>query len=102
VYEYPHNFLGSRTEYKYNHLEKHLWRGGKEVCEEQKSKKLTIAEVKEFFPPRAHDFYATSGRTLCVMKTDAMQSKEKLKDFAQVSTGSTVNIEWICKVKRWF
>jgi hypothetical protein len=55
VYEYPHNFLGSRTEYKYNHLEKHLWREVGKFVKEQKSKKLTIAEVKEFFPPRAHE-----------------------------------------------
>jgi predicted naringenin-chalcone synthase len=93
VYEYPHNFLGSRTEYKYNHLEKHLWREvGKFV--RSKENKLTIAEVKEFFPPTcARNFMRRVERTLCVLETEAMQSKEKLEDFAQVSTGSTVYIE---------
>jgi hypothetical protein len=57
VYEYPHNFLGSRTEYKYNHLEKHLWRGWWQGCEgEEKVMSLPLQSLKSSSTACARSF----------------------------------------------
>jgi hypothetical protein len=79
VYEYPHNFLGSRTEYKYNHLEKHLWREVGRFVKSKRAKGLPLRSERVLSTNVRTKFYATSGTNSLRLedRCDAEQGETK-------------------------